>query len=235
MPVTEPGDEGSIPSGQAMLSSRLTQRKETCLCAKTGDEGSIPSVAANNFDELLAQYRPYLLKVCRAWQLPALEDDLMQVATLEMWRLWPLYTEGRGSFLNFIASYIPGKVRDYVRRHENVVRTPASKWFNRDYATIIHLDADDYLTSNHPATSDTAADEAAKTEEDWALHVAVSHLKKKQRVVVEGIFFRHLSACELAEELGITHQAVYLRLKTALALLKNSQLLKKCGLQHAHN
>jgi RNA polymerase sigma factor (sigma-70 family) len=230
---TEGSDAGSSPAVEANY-ARLTQRIEPCFCAKSGDEGSIPSVGAN-FDELLAQYRPYLHKICRVWQLPAIEDDLMQVATLEMWRLWPLYNPERGSFLNFIAAYIPGKVRDYVRRHENVVRTPASKWFKGDYATIIHLDADEFLTRQHPATIETAADEASTADEDEALRTAVSHLKPKHRVVVEGLFFRHLTAYSLADELGITHQAVYLRLKSALAILKNSRLLKRCGFQQAAN
>jgi RNA polymerase sigma factor (sigma-70 family) len=182
------------------------------------------------FDELLKQYEPFLLKVCHAWHRPSMFDDLYQVASLEMWRRWHVYDPSKGSFLNYLFTHVPGKVRDYVRANEEVVRTPVHKWNKNEFAEIIRFDAAPHLMDLVTA-EEVSTDDGLNVDEADSIHAAVERLKPKLCEAVKGYYFRNLTVAALAQELGITHQGVSLRLKTALSLLRkttSSELQTSC-------
>ena len=59
-----------------------------------------------------------------------------------------------------------------------------------------------------------------KNKRTEALHKAIARLTKQQKKVIEEIFFNEKTQCVLAEELGVSQQAVSRVLKQAISKLK---------------
>jgi RNA polymerase sigma factor (sigma-70 family) len=168
--------------------------------AQTGDEKSA--------EELLDFYQPLIKATVRKCihihqELSKHYDDLVNIASLEFYKLVLSYDVTRSFFSYYISS----------RLYVNLVRA-AKSLMNKSE------DFGEVNFSDMPKLWDPSYDPFGKIETEIVIHQALEELKPSYKEAINYIFFDQLTQEEAAERLNISQSAFQKRLNRALKNLK---------------
>jgi RNA polymerase sigma factor (sigma-70 family) len=155
-----------------------------------------------------------------------LEDDLEQLALLELARLAPRYDPARSPSLDhYLASIVSSRLSDCVRQlkrqHRDIVDGSHTSLDSAGDSAIEAADGD--AETDEPASDDSVFDRVAQTQSSRALVLAITALPARQREVMT-LVLEDLTDREIAEGLGVSVQSINKTRLTAIANLQRALL-----------
>jgi RNA polymerase sigma-70 factor (ECF subfamily) len=188
-----------VPSGAPHPGAPEAVRLADLLSrAARGDETAFAAL----YDATSARCYGLALRVVRN---PALAEEVLQEAYLDVWRHSARYDEGRGSAIGWILTIVHRKAVDRVRS------TEAST--SRDTT---------YHRENTPIDHDQTAEAAQSSLEAQRVRGAVTTLTEIQREAVELAFFSGYTHTEVATLLDIPVGTAKTRIRDGLIRLRDA-------------
>jgi len=202
---------------------------------------NIPTSHIPNRDErdaLLEKYTPLIIQQANYWHRrnpTVAHDDLMQTGRLALLRAQELYDSMKGSsFITCAFRRISADMRYYVARTRDTICVSTEHFPHVRIPTCsLDLEVGDdegrpltFLdTLSAPQREPLLSDDAVLRK---LLRAAVAGLSLKQRHIIEQLYLapQPLSRKEVGATLGVTRQAVELKLKKALRNLRCRLQLK---------
>jgi RNA polymerase sigma factor (sigma-70 family) len=204
---------------------------ELIAAVKAGDNDA--------FTKLLDSHKGLVAKYAwweRAKNLQADLEDLMQAGRLGIYHAARLFDEARGNKFCTLAVFW---VRCYIQResnHQRLIRTPTSYRYYLDDVrraqNIKHVgrftdkphDADDDSTTmileSSVRTDEDVEDRERLAEIKSKMRELIARLPQRERIVIKGRFFRHLTLEEVGGLLGITKERARQMQSLALKRMK---------------
>jgi RNA polymerase sporulation-specific sigma factor len=187
-----------------------------------------------SIEDLLKKYQRYLIKVASTLTKDDyIKEELIQVASIGLFKAYQLYDESKGELHYYLISYIRGSMLTYLTTNTRTIKIPANVIIdnlnnaegNKDIRTIsIETSINEY--------GDTIQDRISIEEDDNSLddqqeairsllRQYVSQLKERYQLILKLRYFEEKTIEEIGQALGISRQAVDLQLTAALHQLQD--------------
>lgn len=186
-----------------------------------------------SIEDLLKQYQRYLIKVASTLTKDDyIKEELIQVASIGLFKAYQLYDESKGELHSYLISYIRGYMLTYLTTNTRTIKIPTNVVIdnlnnaegNKDIRTIsIETSINEY--------GDTIQDRISIEEEDNSLDDQqkairslltqyLSQFKERYQFILKMRYFEEMTFDEIAEQLNITRQAVALQHDSAIKKLQ---------------
>lgn len=190
-------------------------------------------------DALLLKYEPLLFQQANYWhhRFPTVgHDDLMQTGRLALLRAWELYDSMKGAaFMTYAHRRITADMSYCVSRTRDTIRVPREHRHIRFHTVSFELDVGDDDGGRTLTLGETLAEAEPlalrlldQVDARTVLAPALARLKPKQRKIIQQLYLMDAprSSREIAQEMGITRQAVENHVKNAFRMLRRNTQLK---------
>ena len=194
--------------------------------------------ARDERDALITKYTPLLFKLANYWhhRFPTVgHDDLMQTGRIALLRAYELYDSMKGAtFMTYAHRRISADMSYCVSRTRDTIRVPREHYPLRFITCSFEMPVGDddgkeltlgeILAEPEPMTQRLLDQGDART----VLPLVLKTLKPKQRTIIHQLYLLESPSTsrDLAQEMGISRQAVEQHAKKAFCILRRNPLLK---------
>jgi RNA polymerase sigma factor (sigma-70 family) len=238
---------GPIPAGHevifldgdksncAISNLKCLPRPEARSAQSSGENGHTKARQTKRIQENMG----YIVREAskRAMRHPTIEfEDLVQQGRLAIVRADKSFDASKGyKFLTYACHWIRQSMDRWIMDHAKVVRLPTNQWKADGVRTFeVHIeapidgDADGRTLLDLLPVEETCTDEADASDRVELVQRALSELKPILASTMRKRFFENKTHQEIADEEGVTHQAIWLREQAALKQLrKKAEFLRR--------
>lgn len=148
-------------------------------------------------------------------------DDLIQEGTIGLIRAVKLYDENKGIFSSYAGLWIKAAIRRAISDKGRMIRIPSHK--STDENAKVHVGN---LDPTYQGSVNPEIDEIhANTETSYKVNKILKNLNFRQRQIIKmkfGIDQNEMKTTEIAQELGLTVQAVNSNIRIAMKKMQES-------------
>ena len=156
----------------------------------------------------------------KRWGNPLLHGEGFSVALQSAWEAYPRWDPRKSS----LRTWLHNQMRfGLLAANQSVLNTARRSRTSKPCPKVymVYLDEDCRIDlSQFVAPPVDVGEELDRVRKIEAVRQAVQSLPKRQRVVIEAYYFNNKSTRQIADAVGVTHQAVSLRIKKGLSLLE---------------
>lgn len=146
-------------------------------------------------------------------------DDLIQEGSIGLCRAVELYDESKGKFSSYAGLWIKATIRRALSDKSRMIRIPSHK--STDESANVHVGE---LDSTYQGSVNPEIDNIhSETETSYKVAKLLDKLNSRQRQIIKmkfGIDQNEMKTVEIAQELGLTVQAVNSNIRIAMKLLQ---------------
>lgn len=187
-----------------------------------------------SIEDLLKQYQRYIIKVASTLTKDDyIKEELIQVASIGIWKAYTNFNEAEGSLHGYLISYIRGSMLNYLTDHTRTIKPSAKLIHDTNKAEgeelIKTISIERPINEYGKKIEDIIPiEEEDKTLDDHQEAIRVllrqylNQLKERYQFILKLRYFEEKTIEEIGHQLGISRQAVDQQLETALFQLQDA-------------
>ena len=199
---------------------------------KTRQEKNKEYLAAKDYDRLIINNKPFILALAKTFnQTLSKQQDLVQEGEIAIWIAATTFDETKGNFLAYAKLLIINKMKDYLTKYGNTVRTPINVIRDKDTQPKITISLNNPVGDDGAILEDFIASEVSEEGFDLSfVKTVLNDLKPKQREIIEMYFglvpgTEPLIQAEIAQYYGTSKQNINQQINKVLKKLENDKRL----------
>lgn len=179
------------------------------------------AIAAKSNDPVMSNMR-LVVYIAKQYQGMGLSlDDLIQEGSIGLCRAAELYDESKGKFSSYAGLWIKAAIRRALSDKSRMVRVPSHKSADETAQVFVGQLDPTYQGSVNPEIDEVHTE----TETTHEVNKLLNKLNSRQRQIIKmkfGIDQDEMKTTEIAQELGLTVQAVNSNIRIAMKKMQES-------------